>query len=101
MKQARKRARSLSQRAALRLLSALPPGNLRRRIVLGRMWRNKSSTVLDAYLVSGYQNPRINVQSILVRHFLIRRLFGDEFEQVMDEELRFAIELNERLRIGA
>ena len=101
LKRARNRARSLSQRAALRVLSALPPGDLRRRIVLGRMWSNKSSTILDTYLVSGYQNPRINIQSILVRHFLIRRLFGDEFEQVMDEELRFAIELNETLRLGA
>jgi SAM-dependent methyltransferase len=86
---------------ALRIAGILPIGTVRRRLVLGRMWKRKSSEMLDAYLVSGYQNPRINVQSILVRHFLIRRLFGDEFEAVMDEELRFAVERNETLRRAA
>jgi SAM-dependent methyltransferase len=57
--------------------------------------------MLDSYLASGFQNPRINVQSILVRHFLVRRLFGGEFEQLMEEEVRFALELNEVLRVRA
>ena len=57
--------------------------------------------MLDVYLVSGYQNPRINVQSILVRHFLTRRLFGDDFDELMDEEIRFALSLNEILRLRA
>lgn len=46
----------------------------------------------------GWQNPRINLQSILVRHALLRRLFGSEFDEEMAAELRFAIELNEVLR---
>jgi hypothetical protein len=31
--------------------------------------------------VSGYQNPRINVQSILLRHFLIERAIGPGFDE--------------------
>ena len=57
--------------------------------------------MLDLYLVSGYQNPRINVQSILVRHSLLRRLFADEFAELMDAEIRFAVRLNEALQVRA
>ena len=65
------------------------------------MWARKPSAMLDSYLVSGYQNPRINVQSILIRHFLTRRLFGDEFAELRDAEIRLALELNEVLRVRA
>jgi SAM-dependent methyltransferase len=57
--------------------------------------------MLDAYLVAGYQNPRINVQSILLRQELIRDLVGDRFVPLMSEELRFAVDLNEVLRLRA
>jgi ubiquinone/menaquinone biosynthesis C-methylase UbiE len=88
-------------RAASRVLSALPAGGRARRFLAERTWAYLPSDVLDAYLVSGYQNPRINVQSILVRHILTRRLFGDEFDELMDEEIRFALRLNEVLRLRA
>lgn len=69
--------------------------------LLKRWWNRAGADMLDAYLVSGFQNPRINMQSILQRHFLLRRLFGDEFETLMADELRFAVELNEVLRARA
>jgi SAM-dependent methyltransferase len=88
-------------RAASRVVRALPVGPRGRRFLAERTWAYLPSELLDAYLVSGYQNPRINVQSILVRHFLTRRLFGDEFDELMDEEIRFALRLNEMLRLRA
>lgn len=104
----RRRLRTLRNRALRgvapivgRLVAGLPRGGAIERFLLARTWGALPADMLDAYLVSGYQNPRINVQSILLRHFLLRRLFGDEFEQLMDEELRFAIELNEVLRTRA
>jgi ubiquinone/menaquinone biosynthesis C-methylase UbiE len=68
--------------------------------LLRQAWATGSAEMLDSYLVSGYQNPRINVQSILLRHFLARKL-GGSFEALMDDEIRFAIELNETLRLRA
>lgn len=61
-------------------------------------WSLGDADMLDRYLVSGYQNPRINVQSILIRHFLISKLFGSDLEQVAQDEVRFAVMLNELLR---
>ena len=79
----------------------MPFGYRARRFLAERAWAYRPSEVLDVYLVSGYQNPRINVQSILARHFLTGRLFGHEFDELMDEEIRFALTLNEILRLRA
>jgi ubiquinone/menaquinone biosynthesis C-methylase UbiE len=57
--------------------------------------------MLDVYLVSGYQDPRVNIQSILGRHTLVRALFGTAFESLMRDELEFAVELNEEMRVRA
>jgi hypothetical protein len=57
--------------------------------------------MLGRYLVAGYQDPRINVQSILARHTLIRAIFGSEFDSLMHEELAWAVELNEAIRVRA
>ena len=88
-----------------RLLSVLPASvpftGRARRFVLEQAWADVPQKALDSYLVSGYHNPRINIQSILLRHALIRRLFGDEFEKLMEEEIRFALGLNEELRVRA
>lgn len=84
-----------------RVVRALPAGDRAQRFLLERMWARKPAEMLDRYLVSGYQNPAINVQSILLRHYLIRRLFGEAFDDVMEEEIRLAIELNEMLRTRA
>lgn len=57
--------------------------------------------MLDRYLVAGYQNPRINVQSVLQRHFFARRLFGSDLDELMADEVRFAVEMNDALRARA
>ena len=88
-------------RAASRVVRSIPVGTRARRFLSERAWAHLPPDALDAYLVSGYQNPRINIQSILVRHFLIRRLFGHDFDELMDEEIRFALKLNETLRLRA
>lgn len=99
----RARNRALWRAAAIGagVVHVLPAGDRAQRFVLERMWAWMPAEMLDRYLVSGYQNPAINMQSILLRHFLIRRLFGDAFEDVMEEEIRLAIELNETLRSRA
>jgi SAM-dependent methyltransferase len=63
-------------------------------------WEGEAD-ILDRYLVSGYQNPRLNIQSILVRHVLLADLLGDRARPLMEEEIRFAIDLNENLRLEA
>ena len=83
---------------ALWTLRHLPLGERAERVLLQRTWGAGSADMLDAYLVSGYQNPLINVQSILVRHALIGRLLGTDAAALMEEEIRFAVELNEVLR---
>ena len=65
---------------------------------LKQSWAAYSPETLEAYLVSGYQNPRINAQSIIARHFFVRQLFGSEFDELMQEELRFCVETNEAIR---
>lgn len=65
---------------------------------LRKSWVRHAPELLNEYLVSGYQNPRINAQSILARHHLIRRLFGDEFDELMQEELVFCAEANAAIR---
>jgi len=101
VRRARNRALGRLAGIATRVVRALPAGGWAERFLLQRMWARKPSEMLDRYLVSGYQNPAINVQSILLRHFLIRRLFGDAYDDVMEEEIRVAIELNETLRTRA
>ena len=65
---------------------------------LKQSWAAFSPETLEAYLVSGYQNPRINAQSIMARHFFVRQLFGSEFDELMRDELRFCVETNEAIR---
>jgi Methylase involved in ubiquinone/menaquinone biosynthesis len=65
---------------------------------LKQSWATFSPETLEAYLVSGYQNPRINAQSIIARHFFVRQLFGSEFDELMQEELKFCVETNEAIR---
>ncbi len=68
---------------------------------LRQSWAAITPDVLDTYLISGYQNPRINAQSILARHYLIRQLFGDDFDALMKDELAFCVEANEAIRVRA
>ena len=46
--------------------------------------------VLRGYLVAGVEDPRLNLQSILSRHFIARALTGERFSALMEQEYRFA-----------
>lgn len=61
---------------------------------LARSWMQHEASWLRDYLVSGVEDPRVNVQSILSRHFLIRALCGDTFIELMEQEYRFAAMMN-------
>ena len=61
---------------------------------LKRSWDRFDRGALQEYLVQGVEDPRINVQSILTRHFLIRALFGEQFNELAEHELRFALVMN-------
>ena len=58
---------------------------------LARSWRQYDAPFLRDYLVAGVEDPRLNVQSILSRHFLIATLFGEKFQELALQELRFAV----------
>ena len=61
---------------------------------LKRSWGKFHREALRAYLVQGVEDPRINVQSVLTRHFLVRALFGEQFNELAEHELRFALVMN-------
>ena len=62
-------------------------------------WMRYDRTTLRDYLVDGVEDPRINIQSILTRHFLIERLFGERFDALMEQELRFGLVINWLLKL--
>ena len=45
---------------------------------LARSWMQHEPAKLRDYLVAGIEDPRINLQSILSRHFLVRSVFGEK-----------------------
>ncbi len=47
-----------------------------------------------AITCSSVEDPRINIQSILSRHFLLTAVYGDNFARLMQEELRFGAAMN-------
>ncbi len=61
---------------------------------LTKSWMRYDMATLRDYLVRDVEDPRINVQSILTRHFLIERLFGKRFDAIMEQELRFGLVMN-------
>lgn len=61
---------------------------------LQNAWAHHDQASLNSYLVQGVEDPRINIQSILTRHFLLRELFGDRCDYVMEHEIRFALTAN-------
>jgi hypothetical protein len=61
---------------------------------LTRSWMQHEQDFLGEYLVSEVEDPRLNVQSVLTRHFLIAALFGRQFDPLLESELRFACILN-------
>jgi SAM-dependent methyltransferase len=67
---------------------------------LARSWMQHESLMLRDYLVGGVEDPRINFQSVLTRHFLIRGFSGNYFEGLMEEEYRFSAIANWVLKIA-
>jgi SAM-dependent methyltransferase len=66
---------------------------------LARSWMQRESAWLKDYLVAGVEDPRLNVQSILSRHFLIRVLTGERFAALMENEFCFAAAMNWLMRL--
>ena len=46
---------------------------------LKRSWMQYEQVMLRDYLIEQVEDPRLNVQSILTRHFLVEACFGDRF----------------------
>jgi len=67
---------------------------------LTRSWMQFDRDTLRDYLVRDVEDPRINVQSILSRHFLIELLTPGRFEELKDHELRFALAMNWLLKLA-
>jgi len=65
---------------------------------LRESWTTHPAEELDNYLVVGYHNPRINAQSILVRHFLVEKVFGTRFDDLAKEELKLCVSASATLR---
>jgi SAM-dependent methyltransferase len=61
---------------------------------LARSWTQHEADWLRDYLVRDVEDPRINLQSIFTRHFLLRALFGERFQWLMEQECRFAACMN-------
>ena len=92
-----RRVRSAARRSLARGLGHVPVGGRAEALLMRLNWRHGSAEVLDTYLVSGYQNPHVNVQSILLRHDLAAWITGAA-DALMQDEIRFAVELHEVLR---
>jgi SAM-dependent methyltransferase len=61
---------------------------------LARSWMQHDSDMLRDYLVASVEDPRINLQSILSRHFLTRALAGDKWAALQQQEHRFSAAVN-------
>jgi SAM-dependent methyltransferase len=61
---------------------------------LARSWERHEAAMLRDYLVSSVEDPRLNLQSVLSRHFVTRALAGDRFGRLMEQEYRFAAVMN-------
>jgi SAM-dependent methyltransferase len=68
---------------------------------LERAWNRHEPAMLREYLVAGVEDPRINLQSVLSRHFLIRLSRGDRDAALMKAEYQFAAGMNQILAMGA
>jgi SAM-dependent methyltransferase len=57
---------------------------------LAASWMRHEAGWLDRYLIADVEDPRINLQSILSRHFLIRAVYQERFATLMAHEYDFA-----------
>ena len=96
---ARRRRRQFYVRTVRRVASVVG-GPVERRVeraLLERAWVRASAERLEGYLVDDYQNPVINLQSILARHEFVRELGVDQAE-LCEDELRWAANKHHELR---
>ncbi|MDG2122127.1 MAG: class I SAM-dependent methyltransferase [Verrucomicrobiales bacterium] len=61
---------------------------------LRNSWDRHPADILDSYLVSTTEDPRINPQSILDRALIADTLWPGKFDALIDEELQFAATLS-------
>lgn len=61
---------------------------------LAASWEQHDAAMLRDYLVQDVEDPRLNAQSILSRHYLIFAATGGQFRELADEELAFAAVAN-------
>lgn len=61
---------------------------------LRRMWERHAAEDLRDYLVASVEDPRLNLSSILTRHFLVELLFGARFAALQEAEVRFSMAMN-------
>ncbi len=61
---------------------------------LKKSWMQHDQDMLRDYLVSEVEDPRLNIQSILTRHFLVNNLFGHRYLDLESAEVCFAMALN-------
>lgn len=66
---------------------------------LRRAWDGIEPAALRDYLVQDVEDPRINLQSIITRHFLLEQLFPGEYAALRYQELRFSAVMNWLLQI--
>jgi hypothetical protein len=61
---------------------------------LSHSWMQHDQDILRDYLVRDVEDPRINLQSILTRHYLLEQLFGSRFSEWKDREIQFSAVMN-------
>ena len=61
---------------------------------LVRSWMRHDEAMLCDYLVADVEDPRLNTQSILTRHFLAFSLFAEKYQPLADAELAFGAAVN-------
>ncbi len=64
-----------------------------------RAWDDADAGELRDYLVQDVEDPRINLQSIITRHFLLEQLFPGEFAALRYQELCFSAVMNWLLQV--
>ncbi len=66
---------------------------------LAHSWIRHDQGILRDYLVRDVEDPRINLQSILTRHYLLEQLFSDEFSEWKKREIQFSAVMNWLLQV--
>jgi SAM-dependent methyltransferase len=61
---------------------------------LTRSWMRHDAAMLRDYLVASVEDQRINLQSILSRHFLLQALTGERWAALLEQEYRFSAAVN-------